>query len=65
MLVIEKVTKGICLSCEEKAVVKINNLPFCGHCADSQLVKVIGTCIENLTEVKADLKLIPKEAAGL
>jgi len=61
MIVINKIKKNTkCSFCNEKAAKAINGLPFCPHCLDARLIRIIATCSRAAEEVSIKFKIIPK-----
>jgi hypothetical protein len=60
MIVIQKIKNVGCLLCNEMAVKSINGQPFCPHCLDAQLIRIIATCSRAPEEVVIKFKVIPK-----
>lgn len=58
---IKKIRKSTqCLLCSEKAVSSINGEPFCPHCLDAKLIRIIASCSMAAKEVIIKFKIIPK-----
>jgi len=61
MIDIRKLRKKIrCSFCEKDAVKTINGLPFCPHCLDGRLIRIIASCVKNSEEVSITFRIIPK-----
>jgi len=60
MIDIQKIRKSTkCLLCEKKAVKSINKMPFCSHCLDGQLIRIVAACCMATEEVEIKFKIIP------
>ena len=63
MIDIQKINKSTrCLLCKKDAVKTINKMPFCSHCLDTQLIKIIASCCEETEEVNVTFKIMPKKS---
>lgn len=62
MVTVCKVRKGtkLCFRCSQPATKTINGLPFCAHCGDGVLIRIIGTCVKAVEEAKINIKMTPK-----
>jgi len=61
MIDIQKIRKDTkCLLCSKDAVKTINKMPFCPHCLDGRLIRIIADCCKNSEEVIIKFRIIPK-----
>jgi hypothetical protein len=61
MVDIRKIRKSTkCSFCDKKAVKAINGLPFCPHCLDARLIRIMGVCSKAATQVTIKFRIIPK-----
>ena len=64
MIDIRKIKNTRCLFCNEKAIKTINSLPFCAHCLDARLIRIIAACAKETKEVTIKFKIIPRSING-
>jgi len=65
MIDIRRIRKSTgCIFCDKKAVKTINGLPFCPHCLDGRLVRIIAACTKATEEIVIKFQIIPRSVYG-